>query len=112
MLASRRSHFIFIHEHQTSASLLVGGIRVGLSTGRSVRGTPTATVVVGATIVVGVVVRTIAVRVVVAAAAIGVGTAGGVVVVALAVGSGASHDDDCKLMKGRKSCLSDEKRGG
>ena len=80
--------FHFIH-HQP---LLVGGMRVGLSTGRSVRGTSAATVVVGATIVVGVVVGTIAVRVVVAATTVGVGTAGGVVVIALAIGSGASHD--------------------
>ncbi len=64
-----------------------------MSTGRSVGSTSSTTVVIGAPIIVGVVVRAIAVRVVVAAATAGISTAGGVVVVALAVSSGTSHVD-------------------
>ena len=64
---------------------------------------------IGAPIIVGVVVRAIAVRVVVAAATAGIRTAGGVVVVALAVSSGTSHDDGVEE-KERESSLRDAER--
>ena len=92
----RRHEFEFIPyvSHQPNPiRLLAGRMRVGLSTRRSVGGTSAATVVVAAPVVVGIVVRAIAVRIVVATATAGVSATGGVVVVALAVGTGASHDD-------------------
>ncbi len=66
---------------------------MGISAGSGVGGTPIAVVIVGTPIVIGVVVRAVAVRVVIAATTAGVGTPWGVVVIALAVGSGARHDD-------------------
>lgn len=93
----RRHEFEFIPyvSHQPNPiRLLAGRMRVGLSTRRSVGGTSAATVIVGAPVVIGVVVRTIAVRVVVTTATAGVSSAGGVVMVSLAIGTGASHDDD------------------
>lgn len=77
--------------NQPKALLFIsrGGTR--LPARRSVCGASTATIVVGATIIVRVVVRAIVVGIVIAAATAGVGASGGVVVVALAVGSGG-HD--------------------
>ena len=73
-------------------TLLLGGSRRGrASAGSGIGGAPAAAVIVLAPVVVGVVVRAIAVRVVIAAPAAGVGTPGGVVVIALAVGSGGRH---------------------
>ncbi len=90
----RRHEFIpYVSHHPNPIRLLAGRMRIGLSTRRSVGGTSATTVVVGAPIVIGVVVRAIAVRIVVATATAGVSATGGVVVVALAVGTGASHDD-------------------
>ncbi len=102
--ASRRAQSI-----RHSSSLLVGRRRGGISTGRSVGSTSATTVVIGAPIIVRVVVRAIAVRVVVAAATAGISTAGGVVVVALAVGSGTSHDDGVGEME-RERGLCDAER--
>ena len=83
-------------------TLLLGGRRSSgrASAGSGVGGAPAAAVIVGAPVVVGVVVRAVAVRVVVAAPAAGVGTPGGVVVIALAVGSRASHGDGDDVLVG------------
>ena len=82
-------------------TLLLGGRRRGrASAGSGIGGAPAAAVIVLAPVVVGVVVRAIAVRVVIAAPAAGVGTPGGVVVIALAVGSRASHGDGDDVLVG------------
>ena len=73
------------------ATTRVGRRRSGASTGRSVRRASTATVVVGTAIIIGVVVRAIAIRVMIATTTAGIGPTRSVVVITLAVGSGASH---------------------